>query len=162
MSNNNYLELFLLSVEKGEIPDTDTLIRVASALKEMQRGSSFKKAFALKKRPGRLPLEERGISEIIPKIEIAIEYYSMKDKGIKGEMAKGYICDSHRISERTFDSYLAFYNEFKPVLDESIKVIEFIEKIKNEWGELINKNPHFLDMRLGDIRNELLITYRKN
>jgi spore coat protein CotH len=139
MKNNDYLESFLSSVEKNEIPDNATLKGVAASLRKMQDGASFKSAFNLKKKRGPIPFNEKGFSEIMPIFKAMEEYHSMREQEISGEMAKSKICDAYDISERTFDNYHAFYNDF---LEDTKNLLIIINKLKNELKAKVEDSLH--------------------
>jgi hypothetical protein len=131
MKSNDHLESFLTTIDNKEIPDYDTLVKVADSLKAMQKGLSFKAAFKMTNKRGRKPVKpisQNGLEEVKPYLDAVQEYYEKINLGQKADDVKAYICKKYGIYERIFDDYRAGYNKVKKFKSGS-EIAELFGKI---------------------------------
>ena len=150
MKSDNHLESFLTTIDNQEIPDDETLKKVAVSLKAMQKGLSFKAAFKITNKRGRKPVKpisEKKLKEVKPFLDIVQEYYEMIRHGGNATKAKGYICEKHGICERIFDDYRACYNNIKKTSFLNLKPL--IGKIP-EWQVVAIIHKSFIEDRERD------------
>lgn len=145
----DFLKRFLSAVDQGVSPDNETLKQIASALRRMEEGESFKAAFERTKKRGRIkikPIEEYFVDSMEAQriTNMAAEYAALKKqfktKGRKATEAKHEICKKYAISDREFDKLKAL-GDFLIAEDEREKRLDdFIRKAGGTEGLLKRLN----------------------